>query len=73
MKYLCTIKNENGVLRMPDQFNAAESAETYEAIAVGDDILLVANPLDRRRLERIDGLARKSIQDHRDTLDGLAK
>lgn len=73
MKYLGTIKNENGVLRMPDQFNSGQSPETYEAIVVGDDILLVANPLDRRRLERIDRLALKSIQEHHDTLDGLAK
>ncbi len=73
MKYLGTIKNENGVLRMPDQFTQGDSHESYEAIVVGDDILLIANPLDRKRLERVDRIAQASINDHKTTLDGLAK
>lgn len=73
MNYLGVARLENGQLRMPDGFTAIERGATYEAIDLGGDILLVANPLDRKRIERIESLAAASIADHRRTLEGLAK
>jgi hypothetical protein len=40
---------------------------------VGGDILLLATPLDRERLKKIEELTGSSIRDHRETLEGLAK
>ncbi len=73
MKYLGTIRNENGTFRMPDGFDAGGARDTYEVIAVGDDILFIADPLDRKRLESLLRLTKNSIEDHRESLDGLAK
>jgi hypothetical protein len=37
------------------------------------DILLVPSPPDRERLARIEKLAQRSIEEHRKTLEGLAR
>lgn len=73
MKYLGTVQNDNGKLKMPDTFVDDSRAATYEAIDLDGDILLVASPLDRTRLSRIEELAGQSIADHRKSLEGLAK
>ena len=73
MKYLGPATNENGRLRMPDSFGAEERAATYEALDIGGDILLVANPLDRKRLEHIEALAQTVINEHRKALESLAR
>jgi hypothetical protein len=58
---------------MPDLFREESRTETYEALDIDGDILLVASPLDRKRLEHVQSLARASIADHRKTLEGLAR
>ena len=73
MKYLGIVKREDPNLKMPDAFRTVAVQGEYEAIEVGGDVLLVAAPLDRDRLKRIEELARQSIQDHRGSLEGLAR
>ncbi len=73
MKYLGVARIENGRLVMPDGFEGAGDETTYEAVEIGDEIILSRTPLDRKRLEQIDRLARESIQNHRKSLEGLAK
>ena len=73
MKYLGIIKQQNGNLTIPDSFQEVVESRTYEAIQVGGDILLLAAPLDRERLGRIEELANRSIEEHRRTLEGLAR
>jgi len=73
MKYLGIVKRENGNLTMPDTFQEVETLHTYEAIQVGGDILLLSAPLDRERLKHIEELTNKSIEEHRSTLEGLAR
>lgn len=73
MNYLGTARIENGRVRMPDGFAGATRSNTFEAIEIGGDILLITSPLDRKRLDLIDALAGESINDHRKSLEGLAK
>jgi len=58
---------------LPDTFQEIAEPRTYEAIQVGGDILLLSPPLDRERLKRIEELAKRSIEEHRDTLERLAR
>ena len=73
MKYLGIVKKENGNLTMPDAFREATAPGTYEAIQVGGDILLLPAPLDRERIKKIEELTRRSIEEHRSTLEALAR
>jgi hypothetical protein len=73
MKYLGIVKRKNGNLTMPDAFQEVMTLRTYDAIQVGGDILLLPAPLDRERLKKIEELAKRSIEEHRSTLDALAK
>lgn len=73
MTYLGTARIENGHVQMPDGFTSTKRPGTYEAIDVGGDILLIVSPLDRKRLEQIETLANRSIDEHRKSLEGLAK
>lgn len=73
MKYLGIARTENGRLIMPDGFDCPEEGTTFEAVEIGGEIVLSPTPLDRRRLEKIDRLARQSMQDHRESLEDLAK
>ena len=67
------VKQKNGNLVMPDAFLELATQPTYEAVQVGDDVLLVSAPLDQRRLERIRSLADASIKDHRASLERLGR
>jgi len=58
---------------MPDTFVEVAQETTYEAVQVGDSILLFASPLDRERLEQIERLANRSIEEHRRSLEGLSR
>jgi hypothetical protein len=58
---------------MPDSFQEVAKTEVYEAIVVDGDILLLATPLDRERVKRIQDLTDRSINEHRRTLEGLAR
>ena len=73
MKYLGIARTENGRIVMPDGFDEGSPAQTYEAVEIGGEILLAPAPLDRQRLARVDELARRSIQDHRKSLEGLGR
>ena len=73
MKYLGVARKEKGQVVMPDAFQEAEEGKLYEAIEIGGDILLVPSPLDRKRLSHIEKLAQHSIEEHRKTLEGLAR
>ncbi|HUU84831.1 MAG TPA: hypothetical protein VM243_15120 [Phycisphaerae bacterium] len=73
MKYLGIARTENGRIVMPDAFNEGAPGRTYEAVEIGGEILLLAGPLDRQRLARVDELARQSIHDHRSSLEDLAR
>lgn len=73
MKYLGIVKRNNANLTLPDAFQKAAPTAEYEAIEVGGDILLLSAPLDQERLRRIERLASRSIEEHRRTLEGLAR
>ncbi len=73
MKYLGVARKEKGQVVMPDAFKEAEEGKLYEVIEIGGDILLVPSPLDRELLARIEKLAHHSIEEHRKTLEGLAR
>lgn len=73
MNYLGTARIENGNVVMPDGFRESAHGQTYEAVEIDGDILLTPTPLDRKRLERVAQLAAESINDHRKSLEGLAK
>lgn len=73
MKYLGIAKRRDSNLTMPDSFLEVAEKDKYEAIEVGGDIVLTPAPLDRERLARIEQLASRSIEEHRKTLEGLAR
>jgi len=73
MKYLGIVQRENGTLALPDSFREIREPRRYEAILVGGDVLLLSAPLDRERLKQIEELMDRSIEDHRKTLEGLAR
>jgi hypothetical protein len=73
MKYLGIAKRQGSDLKMPDSFQDIAKTEVYEAIVVDGDILLLATPLDRERIKRIQDLTDRSIKEHRRTLEGLAR
>jgi len=65
MKYLGIAKQEKSRIVMPDGFDSNAEGQTYEAVEVGGDILLVPVSLDRERISQIHSLAKESIKDHR--------
>lgn len=73
MRYLGIAKNQQGHVIMPDNFVANHHEETYEAVEIDDLIVLLRSELNRDRLAEIEHLAEQSIEDHRTTLEGLAR
>jgi len=73
MRYLGIAKKEKGHLTMPDAFGEVEEGQMYEAIELGGEILLISAPLDRKRLAQIERLVSRSIEEHRKSLEGLAR
>jgi len=73
MKYLGIVKHQDGNLTLPDAFEELEARPVYEAVQIGGDILLLSMPLDRERMHRIEWLTNRSIEEHRPTLEGLAR
>jgi len=59
--------------KKPDAFQEATAPGTYEAIQVGGDILLLPAPLDRERIKKIEELTKRFIEEHRSTLEALAR
>ena len=72
MKYLGIVTQHDGSLTFPDVAVEVGIKDTYEAVAVGGDILLMASSIDRPRVERVRRLASQSIEDHAQALKGLA-
>lgn len=72
MKYLGIVMQHDGSLTFPDAAVEGGIKDTYEAVAVGGDILLLASSFDRQRVERVRRLARRSIAEHKQALKGLA-
>lgn len=79
MKYLGIVKNEKGKMIMPDNFVKevvslhGEEPLLYEAIEIEGMIVLMNSPINRNRLAQIEDLTQKSIQEHRTSLEGLAR
>ena len=73
MRYLGIAKKDNGIMVMPDAFEELSADQHFEVIEVSGDILLVPSPLDRERLAHIEALTKRSIEEHRRTLEGLAR
>lgn len=73
MRYPGIARKEKGQVVMPDAFHAVTEGKLYEAIEIGNDILLVPSPLDKDRIARIESLTGLSIKEHRKTLEKLAK
>lgn len=67
------MKRENCVLTRPGSFEQVAKGEEYAAIQEEDSILPVPLPLDREGLKRIEQLTNRSIQEHRKSLEGLAR
>ena len=73
MKYLGIAKNEKGHFIMPDRFVNSQKNVNYEAVEIDDTILLIPEPLNKKRFSLIEKLAKQSIEDHKKTLEGLAR
>ena len=72
MKYLGIARTENDHVIMPDGFEEISSGKTFEVIELGGDFLLMPSPLDRQRLDQVEQLTTRSIEEHRKSLEGLA-
>ena len=73
MRYLGMARKELRHIIMPDAFDGGDEGGNYEVVEIGGDILLMPPPLDRQRLVEVERLAKLSIDEHRETLDGLAR
>ena len=73
MKYLGIAKRKNETLTMPDKFRETKEQSEYEAVQIGEDIFLLSAPLNLERLKQIEELTNRSIEEHRNTLKGLAR
>jgi len=73
MRYLGIARKERDHVVMPDAFREVEEGSVYEVVEIGGDFLLVPPPLNRERLARIERLVNRSIEEHRKTLEGLAR
>ncbi len=73
MRYLGIARKENGQVLMPEGFQEVEEGRIYEALEIGGDILLISSPCDRERLTRIESLTKQSIEEHRRSLENLAR
>ena len=63
MKYLGPARKQKDHVVMPDTSAEVSEGRMYEAVEVGEDILLVVPPFDREHAARIEHLATRSIED----------
>ena len=73
MKYLGTVRKEQGRLVIPEALREVEEGRVFEAVEIGGDIILLAGPLEKERWDRIEELAQESINKHRATLEALSR
>ncbi len=72
MRYLGQAKYENGVILLPESLRLAEGT-TYAVLEIEGDLWLSPQSSDPQRLEEVARLARQVIEEHRETLEKLAK
>ena len=72
MKYLGIVQKKKGVIVVPDSFEEIPDGQSFEAFEIGGDILFLQS-VDRKRLALIQRYIEISIEEHRKTLEGLAK
>ena len=73
MQYFVVAKYENGRMTMANSFTSGHEENTYEAIEIDYTIILLRTRLNQERLARIKKLTKQSIEEHRTTLEGLAR
>ncbi|WP_273334458.1 hypothetical protein [Dictyoglomus turgidum] len=72
MKYPGIVKKEENRLLMPEGFKE-ENNKTYEALEIEGVIILIPSPIDKERLSQVERLIDISINEHRKSLENLAK
>jgi hypothetical protein len=72
LKYLGIVKKEENRLLMPEGFKE-ENNKTYEALEIEGVIILIPLPIDKERLSQVERLIDISINEHRKSLENLAK
>jgi hypothetical protein len=72
LKYLGIVKKEENRLLMPEGFKE-ENNKTYEALEIEGVIILIPSPIDKERLSQVERLIDISINEHRKSLENLAK
>lgn len=70
MRYLGVAKKKGSVLEMPSGFG---DAETYEVLELEGRIVLVPMPFEPMNAKEVERLARETIEEHRKTLEALAR
>jgi len=74
MRYLGIAKKEGDrIVISSDIAGKLKEEQLFEIVEIGGDILLIPAPLNRQRLAYIEKLAKRSIEDHRQTLERLAR
>lgn len=78
MRYLGIVeKRHSGQIILEGYGETTTSEEddqaAFEAFEIESLIVLVPEPVDRTQLSRIEKLTEQAIQDHRTTLEGLAR
>ena len=78
MRYLGIVEKRHGgqiILESYGQEKITEEDDqtAFEAVEIEGVIVLVPAPVDRKRLAQIETLTSQSIDDHRTTLEGLAR
>ena len=78
MHYLGIVEKRHGGQIILEGFGQEKITEeddqtTFEAVEIEGVIVLVPAPVDRKHLAHIETLTGQSIDDHRTTLEGLAR
>ncbi len=73
MKFLGSVKKENGHMVASDAFQEVQEGKVFEAVEIEGHIFLVPAPFDKERAEKIRSLADESIRAHRKSLENLSK
>jgi len=74
MRYLGIAKKDGDrIVISSDIAGKLKEEQLFEIVEIGGDILLIPAPLNRQRLAYIEKLAKQSIEDHRQTLERLAR
>lgn len=78
MRYLGIVETKHGGQIILEGYNQERITEeddqiTLEAVEIEGVIVLVPAPVDRKRIAQIEKLTSQSIDDHRTTLEGLAR